>query len=120
MRSLVLLLLGLLFSPPLLFAGEADVVQVVVQREGNSYTFNVTVAHSDEGWQHYADGWDIVAPDGHIIATRTLYHPHVNEQPFTRSLSGAAIDSRIETVTIRAHDLVHGYGGKEIIVRLPQ
>ncbi len=120
MRLSVLILIGLLFFPVILFAGEADVVKVAVERQGGSYRFDVTVAHADEGWQHYADGWNIVAPDGQIIATRVLYHPHVNEQPFTRSLSGVAIDSRIETVTIRAHDLVHGYSGKEIIVRLPR
>jgi len=120
MRPLILLLVGLLLTPPLLFAGEADVVKVMVQREGSSYTFDVTVAHHDEGWQHYADGWDVVAPDGQIIATRVLYHPHVNEQPFTRSLSGVVIDSGIKSVTIRAHDLVHGYGGQKKTIELPQ
>ncbi len=120
MKSFVLLLTGLLFAPSLLFAGEADVVNVVVQREGSSYVFDVTVAHHDEGWQHYADSWDIVAPDGQIIATRVLYHPHVNGQPFTRSLSGVIIDQEVTSVVVRAHDLVHGYGGREVSVDLPE
>lgn len=120
MRLFILLFLGLFLTPPLLFAGEADVVKVVVQREGSSYSFDVTVAHHDEGWNHYADSWDVVAPNGQIIATRVLYHPHVDEQPFTRSLSGVEIDPEIKLVTIRAHDLVHGYGGQEKTVDLPQ
>ncbi len=120
MKLTVLVFLGLLFFPIVAFAGEADVVKVAVARQGNSYSFAVTVHHADAGWQHYADGWDVVAPDGKIIATRVLYHPHVNEQPFTRSLSGVVIDPEITSVTIRAHDLVHGYGGKEITVKLPQ
>jgi hypothetical protein len=80
----------------------------------------VTVKHQDEGWQHYADAWEIVAPDGQVLATRTLYHPHVNEQPFTRSLSGVVIKPAIKVVTVRAHDSVHAYGGKEIRVKLEQ
>jgi hypothetical protein len=103
-----------------LFAGEADVVGVEVRNVGNGqYRFDVTVAHLDEGWQHYADGWDVVAPDGTILGTRTLLHPHVEEQPFTRSLSGVAIPGTITEVTIRAHDSVHGYGGATVTKQLP-
>ena len=120
MRLSVLILIGLLIFPMVAFAGEADVIKVTVERQGESYRFAVTVLHDDEGWQHYANGWDVVAPDGQIVATRVLYHPHVNEQPFTRSLSGVVIDPEITSVTIRAHDLVHGYGGEEKIVKIPK
>ena len=102
------------------YAGKADVIGVTVKKIGeHTYQFSVTVSHNDEGWKHYADKWDIVAPDGRILGTRTLYHPHVDEQPFTRSLSGMKIPKGISTVTIRAHDLVHGYGGKVVSVILP-
>ena len=112
-------LLMFLLLPATLFAGEADVIKVAVDNSGSNYSFSVTVKHHDEGWKHYADGWDIVAPGGQVIATRVLYHPHVSEQPFTRSLSGVVIDDDIDSVTVRAHDLVHGYGGQEISVKLP-
>jgi hypothetical protein len=46
------------------------------------YRFSVTVRHADEGWDHYADRWEVLTSDGTLLATRTLYHPHVNEQPF--------------------------------------
>jgi len=114
------ILLSFLLFPATIFAGEADVIRVEVDRSGSRYNFSVTVKHGDEGWQHYADGWDIVSPEGQVIATRVLYHPHVNEQPFTRSLSGVVIDKSISSVIVRAHDLVHGYGGKEIRVDLPR
>lgn len=122
MKKLIrgLVLLSFVLLPAILFAGEADIIKVGVDKTGSTYNFNVTVKHSDEGWQHYADKWDIVAPDGQILATRVLYHPHVNEQLFTRSLSGVAIDAGISSVTVRAHDLVHGYGGKEKVVELPR
>jgi hypothetical protein len=50
--------------------------------------------------------------------TRTLLHPHENEQPFTRSQSGIAIPDGVTQVRVRAHDLVDGYGGREVVVDL--
>ncbi|MDP6707429.1 MAG: hypothetical protein QF893_13880 [Alphaproteobacteria bacterium] len=102
-------------------AGEADVVAVKVTKNGERiYRFDVTVRHGDKGWEHYANKWDVVAPDGKVLGTRELLHPHDHEQPFTRSLSGVRVPAGIGAVTIRAHDLVHKYGGKERQVDLPQ
>lgn len=101
-------------------AGEADVVGVEVRRSGESWTFDVTVRHADTGWDHYADRWEVIGPDGTVLAARTLHHPHVDEQPFTRSLGGVAIPADVEAVTLRAHDSVHGYGGEEVRVALPR
>ncbi|MGH1479588.1 MAG: hypothetical protein ACRBM6_12875 [Geminicoccales bacterium] len=101
-------------------AEEADVVGVEVTSEGDgAYRFDVTVAHGDEGWDHYADAWDVVAPDGTVLGTRVLAHPHENEQPFTRSLGGVAVPEGITEVTLRAKDSVHDYGGVEMTVKLP-
>ena len=102
------------------YAGEADVIEVNAKPGGGGvYSFDVTVRHADDGWKHYADKWDVVAPDGSILGTRTLYHPHVDEQPFTRSLSGVKIPAGISKVTLRAHDSVHGYGGKTVELQIP-
>jgi hypothetical protein len=102
------------------FAGEADIVEVRVRMTGkDTYSFDVAVRHADEGWKHYADKWDVVAPDGTVLGTRTLYHPHVDEQPFTRSLSGVKISDSIKEITVRAHDSVHGYGGKTVTMAIP-
>ena len=100
-------------------AGQADVVAVEAVSEGSGrWRFHVTVAHGDTGWDHYADKWDVVAPDGAVLGTRVLLHPHEAEQPFTRSLGGVAIPAGITEVTLRAHDKEHGYGGTELIVEL--
>lgn len=74
------------------------------------YRFDVTLQHADSGWDHYADSWEVIAPNGRILGQRILYHPHVEEQPFTRSLSGVAIPAGVDQVEIRAHDKVHGQG----------
>ena len=109
----------LLLTAGLAYANEADVTDVVVTVQDGTYHFDVTLLHADTGWDHYADKWEVVLPDGTIAATRTLMHPHVNEQPFTRSLSGVKLPDGIDTVTIQAHDSVHGYGGKTQAVQLP-
>ena len=102
-----------------IFAGKADVVDVKVSCP-SSCTFNVTVKHADQGWKHYADQWDVLAPDGTVLGTRVLYHPHVNEQPFTRSLSGVKIPRSVNQVLLRAKDSKHGWGGIEMKVELPE
>jgi len=102
-------------------AGDADVVDAEARKAGpGRYDFQVTVAHGDEGWSHYADRWEIVAPDGTVLGTRVLLHPHVDEQPFRRGLQGVPIQESVPAVTVRAHDSVHGYGGREAIVQLPR
>lgn len=99
-------------------AGEADVMKVEAVPEGNDrWRFNVTVAHADEGGDHYADKWEVLAPDGRVLGVRELLHPHEAEQPFTRSLSGVVIPPDLEEVVVRAHDSRHGYGGREM--RIP-
>jgi hypothetical protein len=114
-------LLVVLLWPVGSVAGEADVEDVTVRHQGDGrFTFAVTVRHADQGWRHYADKWDVVAPDGSVLATRVLLHPHDDEQPFTRSLSDVAVPAEVTTVTVRAHDLVHGYGGREIQVAIPR
>ncbi|MBW9267973.1 MAG: hypothetical protein K1565_20855 [Candidatus Thiodiazotropha sp. (ex. Lucinisca nassula)] len=101
-------------------AGEADVVDVTVKSRGaDSYDFSVTVMHQDTGWDHYANRWEVLDEKGVILGTRTLHHPHVNEQPFTRRLSGIHIPSGIKSVVIRSHDSVHKYGGATVTVQLP-
>ena len=95
-------------------AGEVDVEAASFKQAADgSYRFDVTLRHADAGWDHYADRWDVLTPAGEIIATRTLYHPHVDEQPFTRSLSGVKIPDAVTQVVVRGHDSVHGYGGEE-------
>ena len=108
----------LLVSAPAL-PDEADVVSVdAICHNGSTCDFNVTVRHADEGWDHYADRWEVRTLDGKRLAIRELAHPHVNEQPFTRSLMSVRIPDSVTEVIVRARDSVHGYGGKEVTVQL--
>jgi hypothetical protein len=107
-------------------SGNADVEFVrAVLSAGGSWTFHVTVRHPDTGWEDYADGWDVVDPEGNVLKTnpddpytRLLLHPHENEQPFTRSQSSILISVGVSQVSVRAHDLADGYGGRVVVVDL--
>lgn len=83
-------------------AGDVEIVAASAKSGSGGWRFDVTLLHEDEGWDHYADRWEVLGPDGTILGTRTLLHPHENEQPFTRSLSGVEIPEGIDYVLIRA------------------
>ena len=116
MKKLAILLL---MAAPAAYCGEVTIVGVRVECP-STCTFAVTLEHADEGWNHYADQWDVVTPDGKLLKSRVLHHPHENEQPFTRSLSGVVIPAGLKQVRIRARDSVHGYSAQEFLVDLPR
>ena len=106
-------------TPHNAFAGVADVVNATaVCHLESTCDFTATIRHEDTGWEHYANQWEVLSLDGEMLGVRVLHHPHVNEQPFTRSLNGVSIPPSIKRVKIRAGDSVHGYGGKEYIIEL--
>lgn len=101
------------------FADPAVVRNVKVSKSASAYTFNVTIFHNDKGWDDYANIWRIKDMSGNVLGKRVLAHPHVNERPFTRSLSGVKIPEGIDTVLIEAHDTVTGWGSATKTVKLP-
>lgn len=120
----ILFLTFLFFSSLLIvssntLANQVKIVAVDIKAQGDQrYQFDVTLLHDDTGWEHYANRWEILDSRGNILATRTLHHPHVNEQPFTRSLT-ISLPDNTKTVIIRGHDSVHLYEGNEMEVSLP-
>ena len=106
--------------------GNADVLFVkAVETSEGVWTFYVTVSHPDRGWKDYADGWDVVTEDGSVLKpdvnspfTRLLLHPHEDEQPFTWSQSGTKVLKGTSVLTVRAHDIVDGFGGKTVTIDL--
>ncbi|MEO9576484.1 MAG: hypothetical protein ABJ263_20805 [Tateyamaria sp.] len=116
MKRLVFIL-SLLASPT--FAEEPVIENVTVTRTApETYRFDVTIRHPDTGWDHYADGWRVLDLDGNELGMRVLYHPHVNEQPFTRSLDGVKIPNGTIQVQVQARDLPEGWNDGTTIVDL--
>ena len=107
-------------------SGDADVTNVFVKEEGDgTWTFHVSVEHPDKGFGDFADGWDLVTESGSVLKadptqrfTKVLRHPHVKEQPFTRTVKGIRLPGETQRLTVRAHDSVSGFGGKEVQVNL--
>lgn len=111
--------LAVALSASQLFAGEAEVVGAEARQTSDGvWSFDVTVQHADEGWDHYADLWQVIGPDGSVLGERVLAHPHVDEQPFTRSLTGVDIPADVSEVKIVARDSVHGLNTKGFILPL--
>ncbi|KIN62554.1 hypothetical protein Z946_1414 [Sulfitobacter noctilucicola] len=94
------------------FADAPEIQEATAKKSGAYWTFDVTLLHGDTGWDHYADSWRVVDNDGNVLGTRNLAHPHTNEQPFTRSLSGVEIPSGITEVGIQASDNLTGWSSQ--------
>ena len=99
--------------------GCADVVDVAVRAVGDRFAFDVSVMSADTGWDKYADAWELRGPDGEVLGTRELLHPHETEQPFTRSLTGIEVPGSVSVVTVAARDSVLGFCGKTMSVTVP-
>lgn len=96
--------------------GCADVIDGSVTASGDAFTASATVRSDDTGEEKYADRWEVRTIDGEVLGERILTHPHVNEQPFTRSLNGLEIPDEIDDVVLVAHDSVLGFCGAELTV----
>ena len=111
-------LLLMMLVPGEVFADQAVIRHAEFEQHATNWTVSVTLQHADTGWDHNADGWRVVTADGKVLGHRTLYHPHVNEQPFTRNLSGIKIPAGQKTVYVEAHDKVHGWNKDRLEVDL--
>lgn len=100
------------------FADPPVINAVKASQSGDMWRFDVTISHGDTGWDDYADGWRILDAQGNELGMRTLAHPHVNEQPFTRSLSSVRIPEGVTEVQVQARDNVGGWGGQMKTVKL--
>lgn len=101
-------------------ANDVEIVDATARKSGGSWTFSVTLRHEDTGWDHYADLWQVYTPEGELLGERVLLHPHVDEQPFTRSLSGVEIPDDVSEVVIKSRDSVHGMSPQEFRLSLPR
>ena len=104
------------YSSSLDFAQVKDVL--ANQKSSATWCFGTSVRHNDQGWEHYANRWEILDLEGSQLGNRELHHPHDNEQPFTRSLCNIKIPIEITKVIVRAKCNKHGFGGKAMVVDL--
>jgi len=115
--------LGLILAPVLpraAWAEAADVIGVAIRRNADgSLDLDVTIRSADTGWQRYADRFEVLAPDGRVLGMRELLHPHEDEQPFTRELTGLRLPAGVTEIVVRAHMKGVGYDGATRRVAVP-
>ena len=104
--ALILLAAPALADPP--------VVEAVLVEAGRVH---VTLSHPDTGWEHYADGWEVLDAAGNRLGVRELLHPHVEEQPFTRSLT-VRLPEGLGHVQLRARCSVDGWAADVTAARV--
>ena len=85
----------LFLAPVSATADPAVIVEAQARPSGDGWTVSVTLRHGDTGWDDYADGWRVVTAAGAVLGTRELLHPHVDEQPFTRSRHFASLPADV-------------------------
>lgn len=120
MKTLLALPAIVLFAATAATADAPQVVDVTATKSGATWRFDVAILHADTGWDDYADGWEVIDADGNRLGVRPLAHPHVNEQPFTRSQNGIVIPEGTTEVFIRVSDNVDGWYEERTPVQLPQ
>jgi len=101
-------------------AGQVEIVHTQFVSRGDTWQVHTTLRHGDTGWEHYADAWRVITESGDVLGTRTLLHPHVDEQPFTRSEGGITIPTHTYIVYVEAHDKEHGWSPQRVRVDLRQ
>jgi len=99
-------------------AGQVEIVHTQFISRDGIWQVYTTLRHGDTGGEHYADAWRVVTDTGDILGTRTLLHPHVDEQPFTRSQGGITMPNDTHIVYVEAHDKVHGWSPQRVQVDL--
>ncbi len=122
MNTPIALPLAALLAAALPFAAAADPAQVVgaeAEPSAAGWTITATLRHGDTGWDDYADGWRVLTEGGDVLGTRDLAHPHVDEQPFSRSLSGVRVPEGTARVLIESSTTATGWGGTRYPLDLP-
>lgn len=105
-------------APGQLQASPSDIQLVVFSKgSGGSWSVDVTIRHPDTGWDHYTNVWVVETLKGKELSRRVLFHPHEDEQPFTRS-DTVKIPSGMTKVQVRAGEKPGGMMSNTVIVDL--
>lgn len=99
----LLLSLALMSPVDAALADPPRIVSVETRDSGMGWDIAVTLTHPDEGWDHFASGWEILDAAGNRLGFRKLHHPHQHEQPFTRALHSVMVPDGTRKVFIVAH-----------------
>ncbi len=81
----------------------------------NNYTLKVQIQSPDTSCDQRADWWEVITPDGQLLARKSIGTLHQDEQPFSDALSPVSITPD-QTVLIRAHFRGDYFSGADLLV----
>ncbi len=112
------LLLSAVFLIPLL-AQKADVIEAKVKKSfGGKYVAYVKIDHKDEGYEHFADRWEIFDQNGKRLTIRIIFSPTTEKETIESYLYGFAVPEGTKKLIFKAHCNKDGWGGKEYVLNL--
>lgn len=77
--------------------------------DGATWTVSLTLVHADSGWDHYASGVKVLAPDGTLLVKHDIAHPHEPGVPFTEVVSGIAVAKGTDHILVRLRCTLDGW-----------
>lgn len=95
-----------------------EILAVEAFRTGMGWRIDVTLEHPDAGWDHFADAWEVLDDAGNRLGFRELMHPHVEEQPFTRSLYNVMLPDGLRRIHVRARCSQDGWSDETFAIDL--
>ncbi len=116
----VLLFWGVMFAAQPGLAADVQIKFAELTQHDSTWSADVTLRHEDTGWDNYADAWRLVDESGKVLATRVLWHPHVDEQPFTRGMGDIHIPADTRIIYVEAHGKVEGWSRQRLRIDLQQ
>ena len=106
-------------ATPTVEDGCAHVIDATITPTGLTYQVSATVSSADTGWDKYADRWVVRTETGFVLRERDLAHPHVHEQPFTRTMTGLEVPDGEDVLEFAARDSVEGFCGTVFVLEVP-
>jgi hypothetical protein len=86
---------------------------------GSDWSVRVMLQHPDSGWDHYASGWEVLAPDGTVLAEAEITHPH-SADPFQTDLDGIQVPAGVDHLLIRVRCTLDGWSARTYRLDLPR
>ncbi len=107
---IMVLLAGLLLPPIAAHAGKPEVTWVELRQEARHWHVTATLSHDDEGDYHFLDRWQVRTPDREVLGEERFHNPRRQAAERISTLRDIRIPRDVDTLYIRAHDTLHGWG----------
>lgn len=96
------------------------VASASIVQDGAGWTVRALIRHPDSGWDHYASGWQVLAPDGTVLGFAEITHPHLEGEPIQEELTGITLPDGADHLMIRVRCTLDGWSARFFRLDLPR